>query len=318
MFYPHGFFIKDIYIAFFSSEVAIAPEYLLVTAFIAFGIYKIRHIGTGFWAWAVPKKIYSHSSSRVDIKLFFIGRILNLFGIFNKVVFTTLIAGVVAGLFKTNIDSKILANPILIAAIVMLLNDVVSYWMHRVYHQTPLFWPIHSVHHSAEVLTPITTYRQHPLAIVISTFVHSISFGVLQGVFLGIFVTEFELTRLAGVNVFYFGFLLLIHNFLHSHIWISFGNFWGHILISPAQHQIHHSLAPHHHNKNYGEVLAIWDWIFGTLYIPRTYEKILVGLADSQGNKLPQQHNGAVQAIFVPFRDIWDVAMSRVKNNNQS
>jgi len=43
MFYPHSLSFKDIYIAFSSSEVAIAPEYLLVTAFIAFGIYKIRH-----------------------------------------------------------------------------------------------------------------------------------------------------------------------------------------------------------------------------------------------------------------------------------
>jgi sterol desaturase/sphingolipid hydroxylase (fatty acid hydroxylase superfamily) len=268
----------------------------------------------GFWVWATPKEIYKHSSSYLDMKLFIIGRLLYFFGAFNKVVFTTLIAGFVAGAFSTNLNSKLLANPILIAAIVMLVNDIVSYWMHRIYHQAPLFWPLHSVHHSAEVLTPITTYRQHPLAIVISTCVNSVSFGLLQGVFLGVFVTEFELTKLVGINIFYFGFLLLIHNFQHSHIWISFGNFWNHILISPAQHQIHHSLNPDHHDKNYGEVLAIWDWMFGTLYIPRTYEKITVGLADAKGRKLPQQHNGAAQAIIVPLRDIWNIAKSRRKN----
>jgi sterol desaturase/sphingolipid hydroxylase (fatty acid hydroxylase superfamily) len=38
--------------------------------------------------------------------------------------------------------------------------------------------------------------------------------------------------------------------------------------MSPAHHQIHHSRNPAHFNKNLGSCLAVWDWMFGTLYIP--------------------------------------------------
>jgi sterol desaturase/sphingolipid hydroxylase (fatty acid hydroxylase superfamily) len=42
----------------------------------------------------------------------------------------------------------------------------------------------------------------------------------------------------------------------------------GRLLMSPAHHQIHHSRDPAHFNKNLGSCLALWDWMFGTLYIP--------------------------------------------------
>jgi sterol desaturase/sphingolipid hydroxylase (fatty acid hydroxylase superfamily) len=104
---------------------------------------------------------------------------------------------------------------------------------------------------------------------------------------------------------------MLIHNFHHSHIWLRFGAFWERIFISPAQHQIHHSLNPIHHNKNYGEVLAIWDWIFGTLYVPKSQEVISVGIADDLGNKTPQKHTNMMQALFVPLVDMWAVLTSK-------
>jgi hypothetical protein len=75
-----------------------------------------------------------------------------------------------------------------------------------------------------------------------------------------------------------------------------------HIVISPAQHQIHHSRAVEHHDKNYGEVLAIWDWMFGTLYVPNGRETIDFGLADAEGRPLPQPHGSLGQALIQPVR----------------
>jgi hypothetical protein len=40
------------------------------------------------------------------------------------------------------------------------------------------------------------------------------------------------------------------------------------LILSPAHHQIHHSDDPQHFNRNLGSVLAVWDWMFGTLEIP--------------------------------------------------
>jgi hypothetical protein len=51
---------------------------------------------------------------------------------------------------------------------------------------------------------------------------------------------------------------------------------------SPAQHQIHHSTDPRHHDRNFGGLLSLWDWLFGTLVTARTRQSITFGLgADS-------------------------------------
>ena len=51
----------------------------------------------------------------------------------------------------------------------------------------------------------------------------------------------------------------------HSHIWLSWGDRIEGWLISPAQHQLHHSVEPRHFDRNLGSALAIWDRWFGTL-----------------------------------------------------
>jgi len=51
-------------------------------------------------------------------------------------------------------------------------------------------------------------------------------------------------------------------------MWIAFRGMLGRIFVSPAHHQVHHSANPKHFNKNFGSCLALWDWMFGTLYVP--------------------------------------------------
>jgi sterol desaturase/sphingolipid hydroxylase (fatty acid hydroxylase superfamily) len=64
----------------------------------------------------------------------------------------------------------------------------------------------------------------------------------------------------------------------HSHVWLSYGPILEHLLISPAQHQIHHSRLDAHHGRNFGTTLALWDWLFGTLYVIRGREDLSFGL----------------------------------------
>ena len=55
----------------------------------------------------------------------------------------------------------------------------------------------------------------------------------------------------------------------------------GRIFISPAHHEVHHSGDPKHFNKNFGSCLALWDWMFGTLYVPaKEREKLTFGFPD--------------------------------------
>ena len=59
-------------------------------------------------------------------------------------------------------------------------------------------------------------------------------------------------------------------------MWIAFRGLAGRLFQSPAHHQIHHSDNPAHCDKNLGFSLALWDWVFGTLYIPAARREDIV------------------------------------------
>ena len=80
----------------------------------------------------------------------------------------------------------------------------------------------------------------------------------------------------------------------------------AYILQSPAHHQIHHSTDPRHFDKNLGYCLSVWDYVFGTLYIPQKNEKVTFGLLDTEGarDKLARSTSLATHFIL-PFQRIW-------------
>ena len=64
-------------------------------------------------------------------------------------------------------------------------------------------------------------------------------------------------------------------------MWLSYGPVLGKWLISPAHHQLHHSCEPRHYGCNRGFELAVWDRLWGTLYVPPVHaEQFRMGLGD--------------------------------------
>ena len=47
-------------------------------------------------------------------------------------------------------------------------------------------------------------------------------------------------------------------------------------------HQLHHSAELRHRDRNFGTQLAIFDWLFGTLYIPAAREQYRLGLNEQE------------------------------------
>ncbi|WP_050928909.1 sterol desaturase family protein [Aestuariivita boseongensis] len=278
------------------------PVYLLVTLGLCMIIYRQQAVRTSFVKWLFPKSIYFHASHIVDLKVFVLNRIFTAIGMFNVVVFSPIVALAIVNMFGAGGTEDPL-HPVLIAILLLMAGDFATYWVHRVHHESRIIWPFHSLHHSAEVMTPITVYRKHPIYDLISSFVRGVLIGGLQGVMLCVFDQAPTAATIAGVNACYILFNIAGSNLRHSHVWLSFGPVIEHIFISPAQHQIHHSLDPRHHNKNYGEVLAIWDWMFGTLYVPRQRETVEFGLGDRHGNRIAQPHDSLSAAMVVPVRD---------------
>lgn len=100
--------------------------------------------------------------------------------------------------------------------------------------------------------------------------------GIVTGIFFYISAGEITIYTFLGTQ-FLLAIFNMIGNLRHSHVWLDFG-ILGYIFISPAQHQIHHSALPKHFGKNCGFALAIWDWAFGTLYVPKERETFPLGL----------------------------------------
>lgn len=294
--------LGDIYQAIASPSLRISPVYLLVTLVIAAFLHRQRRIKGSLFGWLLPRSIYFHPSHIVDIKVFFAGRLIAALGLLQFVAITSLLAAEIAELGPESALTDPV-NPFVVALLLLAVTDFCTYWVHRMHHQSRIIWPFHALHHSAEVLTPMTVFRKHPIYDLISKLVKAILIGVAQGGLLLLVGQEPHLATIAGVNLFYVAFHLAGSNLRHSHVWLSFGPIAERIFISPAQHQIHHSRHPRHHNKNYGEVLAIWDWMFGTLYVPQGEEELEFGLADRDGVPLPQRHTGLASAFLVPVMD---------------
>jgi len=145
-----------------------------------------------------------------------------------------------------------------------------GYWLdHYLKHRIPALWELHKTHHTAEVLTPVTVFRVHPLDTLIFANIQAIVVGAVAGLSSYLLAKEAPIYSLDGVNVVLIVFVWAYVHLQHSQFWIPFTGALGRVFMSPAHHQIHHSTDPAHFNSNLGSCLAIWDWLFGTLVKPQ-------------------------------------------------
>ncbi len=302
------------------TDLRIAPLYMVSTVVIAALIYYLspRPAGRGsFLRWLFPKSIYFHPSHFTDIKLFVFNQAAGAVGLFGALGLQTAMAVALVTLLNKFTGGEVTSGAwsagqmAAVTVVMLVVTDFCVYWIHRIHHESPVLWPFHSVHHSAEVMTPITVYRKHPVYDVLGSFFKSFVVGSVLGVTAFVLTSTVSIVQIAGVSVFYFAFNLLGSNLRHTHIWLGYGKVLSHILISPAQHQVHHSVAVEHHNTNYGEVLAIWDWMFGTLYVPQSYEELTYGIGDEKGIAIEQPHGSLSEALMVPFEDSWRALKER-------
>lgn len=137
--------------------------------------------------------------------------------------------------------------------LVLILSDIIQYWLHRLFHGRRL-WPFHAVHHSSLDVDWITTFRVHPVNYVIySTSVSALI--VLVG------FSPAALAILAPLN--------LAHAALvHANLNWTFGPF-RYVLASPVFHRWHHVDDPELRDKNFAPTFPVLDLIFGTFHMPR-------------------------------------------------
>ncbi len=185
----------------------------------------------------------------------------------------------------------------LFTCVLFLLDDASRYWVHRWLHRSPILWQFHRVHHTATTLTPLTIFRTHPVEGILFSLRSALVQGFCIGTFVFLFGSQVDLLSLFGVNIFLFLLNVTGANLRHSNIPIPYPNAVERWLISPAQHQIHHSTAPQHFDRNFGVFLAIWDRLGGTLYHSDTDTPLDFGIIEN-GKKA---HQSLIQVYSSPF-----------------
>ena len=138
----------------------------------------------------------------------------------------------------------------IVAAVVLL--DLVIYWQHRLFHNLPLLWRLHRVHHADTGFDLTTGVRFHPLEIMFSMVIKLASIRLLGPDPAAVLL--FELILNIGALWTHADFALPrpLDRYLR----------W--FIVTPSMHRIHHSVLRHETDSNYGFHLSLWDRIFGS------------------------------------------------------
>ena len=252
----------------------------------------------------LSRAIWAHRSAQADYAYYIVNSVLN------PIIVTPLVltgAGIANALFAFLafvfgpptilwVDGTIVHVSYTLA--VFVAYDFGRYISHKLLHVVPVLWDFHRTHHSAEVLTPLSNYRVHPVDLFVTQICPNLATGLVSGVFYYLCAGVIGFYSFLGLHIFIAAFNS-IGNLRHWHVWVTYGPVLDRWLISPAHHQLHHSMEPRHLNKNLGFALAIWDRIFGTLYVPVAEEPFRMGLGDGTDG---EWHT--VGRLYVrPFRD---------------
>jgi sterol desaturase/sphingolipid hydroxylase (fatty acid hydroxylase superfamily) len=183
----------------------------------------------------------------------------------------------------------------------ILLTDFLLFYMHYMFHKIPSLWEFHKVHHSAEVMTPITAYRMHPVEVVFNMNVTALFTGLLLGFFAWLTGGGHPGFTIFGINAIQFAFYVVGFNLRHSHVPLGYGSVVSQVLVSPWMHQIHHSRETRHLDMNMGFIFSFWDRMFGTLYVPKPDEAdYALGLTTGEH----VHFHGVLAMYFRPFANL--------------
>ncbi|MDA5558776.1 sterol desaturase family protein [Shimia sp. MMG029] len=304
-------FVSD----FADPKKRIFVGYLGLSVLIAFLwlVFVKRQSLQNAFSRVFDRRVFFSKSSMADYQIFLINRVFTLFVSPLLITQVAIATSIYFTLHKQSFISpgffEDASKPLVVAGFsltLFLADDLTKYFLHRWMHKWPPLWAIHKVHHSAETLTPITVYRVHPLEGVLYALRSAFAQGLVLPIFIFAFGKTVDLYTVVGVNVLVFLFHVTGSNLRHSHINISYWPWLERILISPAQHQLHHSTAEKHFDKNFGAALALWDWLFGSLHLSDKDEDLTFGL--------PQEEASATNLADIylrPFRDTWRYCLRR-------
>lgn len=139
--------------------------------------------------------------------------------------------------------------------LLFVVADFIQWNVHRWLHHSPWLWEFHKVHHSVEEMGFAAHLRYHWMETIVYKSVQYIPLSMI-----GFGLDDFFILHLVTI---------LIGHLNHANVKITYGPL-KYVLNNPVMHLWHHAkeLPVGSHGVNYGISLSLWDYIFGTAYIP--------------------------------------------------
>jgi sterol desaturase/sphingolipid hydroxylase (fatty acid hydroxylase superfamily) len=166
--------------------------------------------------------------------------------------------------------------------ILLLCDDMTQYWWHRASH-SPLLWPLHRAHHSAAYMSIRVTYRNNFFYYLMMPglwFAGMLLYLGLDGMVYALYIAVKLLVIMGAHCAWRWDEPLYKIRALRPLMWVL-----ERTISTPATHWAHHAMTQKdgvgHYKGNFGNLLFIWDIIFGSSHITRNYPK-QVGLKDDQ------------------------------------
>jgi sterol desaturase/sphingolipid hydroxylase (fatty acid hydroxylase superfamily) len=185
---------------------------------------------------------------------------LGILAVLNRVIFEG--AWLALWIYCSSYSSFKLPNTATIWIILFVVNEFVYYWFHRFSHEFRLLWAIHVNHHSSQLFN-FTTAARLPF---LNILVHILFWTPL--ILLG-----FDPYMVFAISNIGFLFGVFQHTTLIGDLgWMEC---WFN---TPKHHKIHHASNPDYINHNYGNVLIIFDRMFGTFISEKTNQPVTYGI----------------------------------------
>ncbi len=166
----------------------------------------------------------------------------------------------------------------------ILIKTFMQYVYHYSLHQYAFLWRIHKVHHSDEFLDTSSSYRFHPLEIILFRL-----FFIPV-----ILIAGFSAWSIAIAEIIQSIGSLATHSNTRLHPKLE--KILRLLLITPTLHRYHHSKNISESNTNFGDLLVIWDRLFKTLHIPKGNS-----LGPNKYGVDGERHNSVIDLIEAPF-----------------
>jgi len=148
---------------------------------------------------------------------------------------------------------------------VIVLDFIAQYGVHYLLHHVKWMWRLHIVHHSDKHVDATTGTRHHPLDFVIRE-----CFALLAVVIMGMPIAFYFFYRILSVLFTYF-----THANISLPLWLD--KRLSYIIVTPNMHKFHHHFEAPWTDSNFGNLLSIWDRLFGT-FVYDDPKKIQYGL----------------------------------------